>query len=311
MPRLNIYVSDVLARELRSLSHDLNVSKVCSRALWEELEWVQKSHPNRLFLKQVLERPSTVNEGIAFGYKLRSVITGNDSRERPDARPTVAYWAAEFLRRTLMGEMQLAIGGGCQMWQVVQGLRRGGTRLRVWALGCGQVDARVPHLHANALATMLSLIYAPRCTVSLVGTAGLSENWSLDAPVTEDLSRIIIGSCATYNPLSAYAQLLDEETRGMLYVENAVSEFLGVFFRSDGTTIEPYVPRSPQVSHIAAADLRAHAQRPDTIVALAAGGKEKLKAIVQVLEAELCNTLITDSLTANRLLNRYYAAHPL
>jgi hypothetical protein len=83
--------------------------------------------------------------------------------------------------------------------------------------------------------------------------------------------------------------------------ENVTGDFLGVFFTPDGRIIEPYAP-SMTVSHISSADLRELSRREDTIVLLAAGGKHKVRLIRQVLEAKLCNALITDADTALHVL---------
>lgn len=76
-----------------------------------------------------------------------------------------------------------------------------------------------------------------------------------------------------------------------------IGEFLGVFLAADGRRIEPYLP-TMTVSHIGSADLRDSARRSDTIVALVAGGEAKLSTIRALLDAQLCNTLITDEGTA-------------
>jgi hypothetical protein len=51
--------------------------------------------------------------------------------------------------------------------------------------------------------------------------------------------------------------------------------------------------------------LASHARRrrEDTMVLLAAGGRHKVRLIRQVLEAGLCNALITDADTAVRVLD--------
>ncbi len=77
--------------------------------------------------------------------------------------------------------------------------------------------------------------------------------------------------------------------------------FLGVFIKADGTIVEPYAP-SMTVSHITSADLSAFSKRDDAIVLLAAAGGAKVQLIRQVVEAGLCNALITDDKTANALL---------
>jgi len=174
--------------------------------------------------------------------------------------------------------------------------------MSISALGFGHVDARFPHLHANALVTLLSLIYAPNSQPLLVGSPTFPSAWSLDTPPhDEDLRRVIVGSCAPFDPKSPYAEVLGPEITQLLVDEGVVGEFLGVFLTADGRAIEPYVPAAT-VSHISSADLREHAKRNDTFVVLAASGKPKHQIMQRVLEAELCNMLVTDEATAGALL---------
>ena len=95
--------------------------------------------------------------------------------------------------------------------------------------------------------------------------------------------------------------MLGKEMTDFLMEEHVMGDFLGVFIKPDGSVVEPYAP-SMTVSHITSADLSAFSKRDDAIVLLAAAGGTKVKLIRQVLEAGLCNTLITDDKTAAALL---------
>ena len=55
------------------------------------------------------------------------------------------------------------------------------------------------------------------------------------------------------------------------------------------------------VSHVPSTDLQELAKRTDTIVALSVVGEHKVGMIRAVLDARLCNTLITDVDTASVL----------
>jgi DNA-binding transcriptional regulator LsrR (DeoR family) len=100
---------------------------------------------------------------------------------------------------------------------------------------------------------------------------------------------------------SPYAQVLGKEMTDFLAEEHVMGDFLGVFIKADGTIVEPYAP-SMTVSHITSADLSAFSKRDDAIVLLAAAGGAKVKLIRQVIEAGLCNAVITDDKTAKALL---------
>lgn len=67
-----------------------------------------------------------------------------------------------------------------------------------------------------------------------------------------------------------------------------------ILIAPDGRLIEPYMT----VSHVQSTDLRELAKRDDTIVLLSASGRHKAKLIRAVIEAGLCNAVITDLDTA-------------
>lgn len=200
----------------------------------------------------------------------------------------------------LRENLQLGVGGGTQMWSVIRRLTPRDLRLAISAIGFGHVDRVAPHLHPNVLVTLLSLLY-PRSTVGLIDSPEFRTTWSLDDGGS-DFRRVIVGSCAPFTGDSASAALLGGETTEVLRDARAVGDFLGVFLTPDGGSVEPYPPTAT-VSHIASADLRAHAKRADTVVALAAAGNAKVEIIRLVLAAELCNVLVTDETTARALLS--------
>ena len=106
-----------------------------------------------------------------------------------------------------------------------------------------------------------------------------------------------MGRLTLFQTDSPYARLLGKEMTDFLVEENVTGDFLGIFFTPDGRLLEPYTP-SMTVAHIASSDLRELAKREDTVVLLAAGGKHKARLMRQILEAKLCNAVITDVHTA-------------
>jgi hypothetical protein len=232
----------------------------------------------------------------------RSVSGGSETEE--SARDVVAYWASAFFDQTFFEGLRLAVGGGLQMWTTISRLSRRNLGLEAWAVGYGHVDHALPHAHPHSLVTMLSLLYAPRSRALLVGASKFRETWSYPARYPrgeQNVQRFVVGSCAVFDADSPYAQLLGKEMTDFLFEEHVVGDFLGVFITAAGRLVEPYAP-SMTVSHIPSADLRELSKRDDTIVLLAAAGGHKVRLIRLVLEAGLCNTLITDSETAYALL---------
>jgi len=305
MPRLNIYVPDRLHEEIERAGNSINLSRVCSEAIRDVLS--ARSEIREVdYLQAVLFQGHTELEArLATRYGLRTVVA-RAARDRTSGQgEAVAHWSAMMIDRLIGSDMQLAIGGGTQMWDAVRRLKPRPVQLTVSALGFGHVDARVPHAHPNMLASLLSLVYAPRARAMLVGAPDFTQAWSIDSraqesPWREPLRRVIIGSCAPFRETSPYADLLGKETTDFLQEEIVAGDYLGVFCRVDGGVVEPYTA-SMVKSHLTAGDLQAHAKRGDTIVALAAAGDEKLEIIRRVLRLGLCNTLITDEPTARAL----------
>ena len=200
--------------------------------------------------------------------------------------------------------LHLAIGGGTQMYNIVRSLAPMNVGMPIWAIGFGQVDAELPHLHPNALVTLMSLLYAPRSRPVLVGAPKFKQSWCYPAiyPKGEEIvQRLIVGSCSMFDAESPYARVLGKEMTDYLVEEHVMGDFVGVFIAGDGRILEPSAP-SMTVSHILASDLHAFSRRDDAIVLLASAGGEKVRLMRHVLEAGLCNTVITDDGTAAALL---------
>ncbi len=302
MPRLNIYIPDDLDLAIRSHPDDINLSRVCAAAIRAELAARRDVRSAEWLFTSVFEEPGWLDRELMERFALRQCFSGASPNDADHPRDIVARWTSLFLNRTLFERLALGVGGGLQMWSVVRRLDQRNIGMPIWAIGFGHVDHELPHVHPNALVTMLSLLYAPRSKPMLVGAAGFEDRWSLPAlfPRVENVRRLIIGSCSMFDADSSYARLLGAEMTDFLVEENVMGDFLGVFLTPDGRVVEPYAPTMP-VSHVAAADLRVLSKREDTIVLLAAGGGHKVKLIQQVLSAGLCNTLITDASTAHAL----------
>ena len=85
-----------------------------------------------------------------------------------------------------------------------------------------------------------------------------------------------------------------------LIARGALGDFAYLFFDAAGKIVPG--PESAPQSIIPAPRLRALAQRDDARLMLVAGGEEKLAAMRQTLRLGLANMVITDTETAERLL---------
>ena len=300
MPRLNVYIPDDLDLALRSHPREINVSRVCAAALRAELEARADAKPlPALFHPRNVSVPE---EELMTRYHLPACMTASPLGEK-HPRDVVTWLASEFLDRTLAEGMPLAVGGGTVMHGIARELRPRNVAVPVWALGFGHVDAEMPHLHANALATLLSLVFAPRAKAHLVGAKDFNKSWHYPSlfPPGEGIQRIIVGSCEMFDADSPYARVLGKELTDFLVAEHILGDFLGVFIAPDGRIVEPYTPAMTK-SQISAVDLQRFSARDDTIVMLATSGVHKARLIRQVLDQKLCNMLVTDDDTAAALL---------
>lgn len=306
MPRLNIYIPDDLDLALRNFPGEINVSKVCAAALRAQLLARENPRVASSMFFSLFDTPNWIEDIILQRYRgLTSVVARDVIFEGDDLASAVAESTSQFLDRTLFEGCVLGLGGGAHMWDVVRRLERRNLGMDLWAIGYGHVDAERPHLHPNALVTLLSLAYAPRSRAHLVGAGKLDRAWHLPTlfPKTQqDVKRYLVGSCSMFDADSPYARLLGDEMTDFLVERQVMGDFLGVFITPDGELVEPYAP-SMTVSHVPSSDLRELARRDDTIVLLSATGRHKMKLIRAVIEAGLCNAVITDHPTACALMD--------
>ncbi|HYC53059.1 MAG TPA: sugar-binding domain-containing protein [Gemmatimonadaceae bacterium] len=304
MPRVNIYIPDDLHQELRALRGDINISKVCATALRAELAGTREIHVAESMFSAIFRGQTWLELALLRRFPtLLGARAEIKQTKRHSFADAVADATTHFLNRTLVEGCFLGIGGGTHMWDVVRRLDSRDIGMHLWALGYGHVDQHAPHLHPNALVTMLSVRFAPRSKAHLVGAQRLDWAWHYPTTSPEEqgqVRRYIIGSCSMFDPQSVYATLLGKEMTDFLVEERVIGEYLGVFFTEDGRVLEPWAP-SMTVSHVPTADLWNLAKRTDTSVALSVVGEHKVRLIQAVLEAGLCNTLITDIDTASVL----------
>lgn len=302
MPRLTVYIPDELALELRTFPGEMNVSKVCAAALRAELSARGINRSIEGLFTAIASNPTRLEEEVMYRYKLRRVLIGDDGDDNP--RDTVAFFASDFLDRSFMEGMRVGMGGGRQMWEIARRLQPRNLGIRAWALGFGTVDHEMPHVHPNALVTLLSMLYGSRTKTMLVGAPHFERTWSYPAifpPGQPAVQRLAVGSCAMFDADSPYARVLGKEITDFLVEENVMGDFLGTFITPDGRMLQPYT-KQMTASHIAASDLERFAQREDALMLMACGGGQKVRLMRTALELKLCNALITDDRTARALL---------
>jgi deoxyribonucleoside regulator len=299
MARLNIYLPDDLYELANKWRGTINLSEICARALREELE-AEDSHRNIRGLLNTLRPPSELERAVADRYKLSEVLICEPPKTS-DLREVLGLQAATYLDRNLCDSSLLATGGGRQMWCMVRNLSPRRVRVTITALGIQQNDPKVLHAHANTLITLLWLLYSPRSEAHLIGADSFASIWSRELPRESYPRYFVVASCAPFDRNSPFAQLIGTEASDELLRRCACGDFAYLFFDDKGDLIEP--PSMDHCSILSEVVLQNLSRRSDARVLLVAGGQDKLRILRFTLEAGLCNVLVTDTLSAQHLLN--------
>ena len=302
MGRLNIYVPDEVHRLAAKWRGTINLSEVCARALREELSAAESGRAAGR-LAEALRSPSAQERAVARRFGLADVVLSSESAGESDRRDVLGQTAAGYVDRLLTDGTLLAVCGGRQMWSVVRNVAPRSVRVTLTASGFGQSDPTVLHAHPNTLVTLLWLLFSPRAQAHLIGARTAAKLWdaALARKESETVQFVVLASCAGYSADSPLSALLDRDDTARLTQSNADADFAYTFFRKNGAI----VPFTPGVPHFVldAPALQRLSTRRDARVVLVAGGRDKERVMRTVLNQKLCNTVITDADTADRLVN--------
>jgi DNA-binding transcriptional regulator LsrR (DeoR family) len=299
MPRLNIYLPAEVYELADRARDSANLSEICARAIRDELE-AAVSHRAAPALATLLRAPTPLEAKLVRRYRLAEALVVEAARAESERREALGRAAAQYLDRNLVDGAELAIAGGRQSWCVARNLSPRRLRLEITALGLGQADPQLLHVHANTLTTLLWLLYSPRSTAHLIGAGAAPSPWAKPPPMRDDATYFLIASCAPLDPRAPFARLIGDGALKALTAAGAVGDFAYLFFDAAGKIV-PGPATAPQAI-IPAPSLRALAKRPDARLMLVAGGVEKFAAMRATLRLGLANMVVTDTETAERLL---------
>ena len=302
MGRLNVSLPADLTPLVSKWRRKINLSEICAQALRHELTAVE-SHRSAAALLAKIHRPaSALERQLLQRYGLADArVAGDPVEHEAGLRESLGSMAAEYLSQKLGAGAVLAIAGGRQSWCIVQHLGPRPLEITIVALGYRQNDPHVLHAHANTLTTLLWLLFSPRAVARLVG--GDPEailNPSL--PVQPEPKYFVVASCAPFSAEGPLARLLGEESTLTLLAKGAVCDFAYNFFDKHGGLVRVAIPCDQSI--LSAGCLSSLSRRSDARVVLVAGGRQKVGAVRLVLEARLCNTLVTDTATARHLVGK-------
>lgn len=300
MGRLNIYVPDEVHRLAARWRGAINLSEVCARALREELQAAESGRAAGR-LAGVLRSASARERGVARRFRLADVVICDEPTVDADRRDVLGQSAADYVDRVLSDGALMAVCGGRQMWSVVRNVSPRSVRVTMTASGFGQSDPTVLHAHPNTLVTLLWLLFSPKAQAHLVGARAAAKLWNaaLARKEGDTVQLVVLASCASFDASSPLAGLLEREDAAELARRKADADFAYTFLSKSGSIV-PFAPSGPHFV-LDAETLRRLSARRDARVVLVAGGRDKERVMRAVLEHRLCNTLITDAATAQRL----------
>jgi hypothetical protein len=163
-----------------------------------------------------------------------------------------------------------------------------------------RADPNLLHAHPNTIVTLMWLLYSPRSQAHVVGAMPSPNPWLEPLPQTPHPSYFVVSSCSCFAHDSPFGHLVGPDFAKSLIAERVFCDFAYVFLDRSGKALT--TPNTTEHFILSAPLLAGLASRADARSILVAGGEEKLDAIKTVLNAKLCNTLITDEDTARCLL---------
>jgi DNA-binding transcriptional regulator LsrR (DeoR family) len=277
----------------------INLSEICAQALRAELAAVESHRSAAPLLARIRPPVSPLERRLQERYALAEVrVAAGAVAHDADLRDSLGRLAAGYLGHRLASGAVLAIGGGRQSWCVVQHLEPRPLEVALVALGYRQNDPYVLHAHANTLTTLLWLLFSPRAQARLVG-GDPQEVLHAALPVRPEPAYFVVASCAPFAAAGPLAKLLGQDATATLVAKGVAGDFAYNFFDKHGRLVPVALPGDQSL--LPADCLAALSRRPDARVVPVAGGGQKVGAIRLVLEAKLCNTLVTDMATARIL----------
>jgi DNA-binding transcriptional regulator LsrR (DeoR family) len=281
--------------------HQSKVSRMLKRAREENIVRISIATPAGFFpdLEDALENRFQLKE---------AVVVDSDGDEERVVRDLGAA-AAFYVETTIKPQMIIGISSWSRsLFSMVETLHpstagAGGTVVQI----LGGVGKASTHYQATLLAQRLAgLIGASPVLLQAPGVVGSAEAKAVlvqDPSVKEaarlfaklDLALVGIGSLEPSSLLAQSGNIFSVQERRQLHRSGAVGDICFQFIDKQGQQVE-----SPLMERVIGIDLAMLKSSP-RVVAIA-GGDSKVPAILASLKGKWINVLITDRITADRLI---------
>lgn len=301
MPRVNIYLPNDVHELAERWRDDASLSEICARAIRDEFD-AREVHRAPPALLEAIRQPTTLERALTDAYGLAEVFAVESGQTGLAIHEALGAVAAKYMDRNVCDDSLIAVAGGRQMWCTVRNLSPRRVRTTITALGLHHADPKVLHVHPNTLATFLWLLYSPRSAAYIIGSGAKPEMWAAPLESKDRPSYFVLSSCGKFDTNGSLAGLLGNDVSRQLDDSGAAGDYAYNFLNDFGEQL-PVSIDAPQFT-LAPKQLKAMSKRSDARVVLIAGGANKLHMINIILEARLCNVLITDAESANQLLRQ-------
>lgn len=242
-----------------------------------------------------------------FGIESVFVVAVEDSRV--DRLLQVLGWAgAEVLKKYLKADSVVGVAWGSSVSAVVDAVRTaGGLSVKIIQL-VGAQGAKNAEYDGHALVTRLAeklggegyflnapcLCQTPEIAISMRETRGIRE--TIEMGKQSDIALVGIGTTETEYSSFYLSGLLTEEELSVIRLNGVVGDVAGNYYYRDGSAyIDPFLSRMITIH-------REDLVRIPVRIGIA-GGPGKVEAIRAALSSRLVNSLVTDSITAQQVLD--------
>jgi len=279
----------------------IKVSRLLAKALQEKTVQIRITPPEDHFtgLERQLE--------ISYGLKEAVVVEGKPGKQEA-LMESLGRGAAGYLLSILQGHEVVGLTWGralLSMVNAMENLLLPDLQVVQMLGGLGEPEAEfhgtdLTRRMAQLFSTRPRLIHAPGIvrsdTLCRELMSDIQVKSTLDVAARADIALVGLGLFGPGSPILKSKKILSEADKKLLTSLGVVGDISLRFFNGDGEFVSSEIDK--RVVGLSAGQI----QNVPRIIGIA-GGREKYRTIRAVLRGKLVHVLITDHLTAKRLVN--------